>query len=607
MTRTVHPFSTDSRPERAASFYLGPVDRAALVCVHRAQEPASGLGVVLVPPFGLEDAFSYRSRRAWAQRIAADGHVALRLDLPGSADSAGGPRDSDRLGAWMAAVTDAVAHLRTAQGCTRVAVIGIGLGGFVAGRAVAEGLQVDGLVLWAVPARGRAYVRELRAFARLEGSYVLDEPQPEADDAALAVGGYVLSEQTVAELEAAAIADLPREPVQDLPVLLLGRDTISVDGRLKDAFHDAGAQVEAEPGPGYSTMMAEPHLAQPPIGVFSRVGDWLDRLPGRPVAAAAAATLAPVPASPTLTLPVEGGTITERPLEVAQPFGALAGVLTEPAGPPAATAVLLNVGAQRRIGPNRMWVECARRWAARGVATLRLDIAGVGDADNDGAEWVDIQDFDVHVPEFVEQVQAALDALQERGLPARFIIGGVCSGAYWAFQESLRDDRVAALLLINPSALVRTPWLEASRQARRARKVRQARIRQRIVRRQIPLRELMRVARAVVSYPLIKAARQVGHDPNDRALDGLRQSGTDVLLLFTPDEPVYGELRRDGQLERLDRWPNVTIRELPGRGWAHTLQPITLQRHVNRALDAAVAAQAAGPDAPAPHPDHAAA
>jgi alpha/beta superfamily hydrolase len=30
-----------------------------------------------------------------------------------------------------------------------------------------------------------------------------------------------------------------------------------------------------------------------------------------------------------------------------------------------------------------MWVEASRRWAALGVATLRIDLEGIGDADGD--------------------------------------------------------------------------------------------------------------------------------------------------------------------------------------------------------------------------------
>ena len=36
----------------------------------------------------------------------------------------------------------------------------------------------------------------------------------------------------------------------------------------------------------------------------------------------------------------------------------------------------------------------------------------------------------------------------------RFMLGGLCSGAYWSFHAALLDERVPAVLLLNPRALV---------------------------------------------------------------------------------------------------------------------------------------------------------
>ena len=46
--------------------------------------------------------------------------------------------------------------LRAASRSSRVAVIGIGLGGLLAIEATRSGAPIDDLVLWAVPAGGRA-------------------------------------------------------------------------------------------------------------------------------------------------------------------------------------------------------------------------------------------------------------------------------------------------------------------------------------------------------------------------------------------------------------------------------------------------------------------
>ena len=63
--------------------YLDVRDEPVLCFLH----PAAGEtlpAVLLCPPFGREDAASYRSRREWADSLAAAGMPALRFDFPGT-------------------------------------------------------------------------------------------------------------------------------------------------------------------------------------------------------------------------------------------------------------------------------------------------------------------------------------------------------------------------------------------------------------------------------------------------------------------------------------------------------------------------------------------
>ena len=219
---------------------------------------------------------STRPRRTWARHLAAEGHAVLRIDFAGTGDSAGSPRDPDRLGAWVGSVRDAVAWLRTTGGCTRVVIVGIGLGGLVAGEALRRGVTVDGVALWAVHAQGRRYLRELKTFGRMEASasYELSEAALDAvPEGALVVAGYLLTAETLAAIEAVRLDDLPE--LHDLPTLLLGRDAMAADARLVAGFGNAGAAVTSLPGEGYAAMMLEPHLSQAPTAVFEEVDRWL--------------------------------------------------------------------------------------------------------------------------------------------------------------------------------------------------------------------------------------------------------------------------------------------------------------------------------------------
>src|SRR5689334_5733310 len=81
--------------------YLATVPDPVFGFFHPAADGAGGeTAVLLCPPFGWDDVASYRTRLIWSERRAAYGHPTLRIDLPGAGDSAGSPRDPDRMGAW---------------------------------------------------------------------------------------------------------------------------------------------------------------------------------------------------------------------------------------------------------------------------------------------------------------------------------------------------------------------------------------------------------------------------------------------------------------------------------------------------------------------------
>jgi pimeloyl-ACP methyl ester carboxylesterase len=114
------------------------------------------LGLLIVPPFGWEDACSYRPLRVFGQALAEDGIPVLRYDLPATGDSSGTPREEALLAAWIQSVADAAEELRRSSGVERVAVLGIRLGAILALSAAARGARIDDLILWGASSTGRA-------------------------------------------------------------------------------------------------------------------------------------------------------------------------------------------------------------------------------------------------------------------------------------------------------------------------------------------------------------------------------------------------------------------------------------------------------------------
>jgi len=221
-------------PPAARSIWLRASPDAVFGTFHDAASgPDSATAVLIVGPWGWDEITSYASRRAWAERLAADGHPTLRIDLPGIGDSAGTPSDPARLDAWTSAIGAAAAWLAARPGVDRVALIGLGLGGLVAGKAIADGAPVDDLVLWAAPSRGRAFLREQRAFAALQSDrYSLSgEPEPTVlPDGWLEVGGFVLAAETIAAIAPLELDQLPHGRLQR--ALLLQREGLARDAAL---------------------------------------------------------------------------------------------------------------------------------------------------------------------------------------------------------------------------------------------------------------------------------------------------------------------------------------------------------------------------------------
>lgn len=603
--------------ERVQALYIQTGGGATFSLFHPASKPSRERAVLICPPFGWEDMCSYRGRREWAEQLALAGYPTLRIDLPGTGDSEGGPRDPARLQAWTDAVRGAASWLRQGSDASTVVAIGLGLGGMIACRAACGSTEIDELVLWSVPARGRTLVRQLRAFAAMEVANLLgaDETAPQGaadtEEGALVANGYLMSAETVRALEALDLGQKRSGPAGALRrVLLLGRDGLKPDPLLGEALRDS-AEVTVGDGRGYGAMMVEPQDSRAPTDVFARVEKWLgEGAVARPPVNGAAgeapskdARKARVQSSGELLL---GGArdVRERPIHIDTPAGQLFGVLAEPlAERSELCAVLLNAGPQRRIGPNRMWVEIARRWAAHGVPTLRLDVEAIGDSDGDAAALVRVASL--YTPAYVQQVSAVLDTLTELALPQRFVLLGLCSGAYWSAHTALQDSRVSGVILLNPRALI---WDEYVHAVRRTRELRERLLRastwRKVLTGQItPARHLetgRALAQRAVSFPLRARRRFAAAEGGEQAggqaslenlFEELAARRQRALLVFTGSEPLYAEITEKGLLGPLQGWSNLDLQILGSSADTHTLTPLWLQRQVHAVADSALEAE----------------
>jgi len=522
-------------------------------CFGWLHQAAGDCGVLLCPAIGHEARSVHRPWRMLADTLAAGGYPTLRFDYPGTADSwvdANAVGD-DGLAPWRAGIAAAADWLRREAGVRRIALCGLRLGAALAAEA---SVGAERLALLAPVVSGRLYLRELRALGRVAAGMA---DRTDASDT-LEAGGVLLSPGQIRDIGQIDLRRLGAMPAPDVLILdsAGARPVQELAGRLRDL----DAEVRLDGFPGYDMLMRDSHLNAPPREAYGRVLAWLDeRPPGRP-----ARTAAPGPA----VLHPPGA--VERPCR----FGEgerLFGMLCEPAGPVRGEIAVIigNTGGDPHYGLGDLSVALARRLAGAGVASLRMDYAGLGDSLN-GPEDAQPHLFDTpRLPD----LQAAMAVLEGAGY-RRFVAAGICSGAYHALHAALADERVVGLYLVN---LPKYRWRfgdEADVVQRRAMRsthaylqgLKQPDIWRRMLRREIHAGRITALlARRLLRRLALRAGGSMAARFPRQALTALSRRGVRTAIVHGLDDPGLDELEAHfGRLgRRLAALPHVGVTIVP--------------------------------------------
>jgi len=594
-------------PSGAAPIVFGSPERPLFGLLHGPEGvERAHLGVVLCNPLGYEWMCAHRTYRHMAERLAAAGMAALRFDYDGTGDSAGDLDDPGRVRAWLDSIHMAIGELRARTGVRSVALFGVRFAATLAALAASESKNVDALVLWAPSATGHSYVRELRAFRMIKDA---PSASPDSTRDGEEIAGYAFDRETLAELGAVDLFSI-RTRIADR-ILIVERDDLpGREGKLARHLEAAGPLVRVVAKPGYAQMMRDPQDTIVPFPTLDVMVKWLQdpQSDAGPVAssrpafarleapATAPKSVRPEPATHALTTFARSSDV--RVQEVAVHFGEgqrLFGIVTEPCERPVRAdrpAILfLNVGANHHVGPNRMYVVLARRLAAQGYRCLRFDVGGLGDSlIAPGAP-----ENRLYSKDSVGDVVSAMSFISAERAVDRFVLIGLCSGAYLAFHTAIEDPRVRGQILINPQTF---EWKEGDSLELSTRKsflstrfylrgLRDTQVWMRLAKGDINVRGITGVlldrlrARASADAKAWAARLRGNAAPQsevEQAFRGLGRRGTESLLVFSFNDGgldmIEKHLGMGGRRMRRNGKFNLEIVE----GADHTFTPIPSQR-----------------------------
>lgn len=456
------PFEPTSRAPAESGvepLYFPSGDRGLFGWIHW---PAGGVtsrfGLLICKPFGFEAVCSYLSQRAFAEAVAKLGIPVMRFDYSGTGDSVDLDPDANQIDIWRRDVVAACEELRRRTGVARLCLLGFRLGAALAAMAAPDCAQGGAIAAIAPVVSGRRYFRELRTFelaaARQDNPAAGGEPAAATQvpgAASMEVSGFPLAAESIAALRKVELTELAQSPLSE--ALIIDRSDLPAARTWSERLGSQGVRVRYVSMPGFvEMMMRPPDLTVTPSAMIDEVCGWLERLERQSQdESIGSRRLSPSPwserASRSLRLTSEDGpAVCEQPVLLAG-APALFGIVTEPVQEEKRRrgVILINSGGDYHIGPRRMYVSLARRWARNGYVVLRMDLAGLGDS----VRHADRPGNEIYPPSAIDDIRAGVSLLRDRYGVRELTLGGLCTGAYHSLQAAMQELPVDRLLLVN--------------------------------------------------------------------------------------------------------------------------------------------------------------
>ena len=394
---------------------------------------------IICPPLGHDYMSTYRTLRVLADSLAEKQIACIRLDYANNGNSSDLLSVKASVSDYVENIVDVYNFLRSQHPKTNIHCIGLGLGGTFAFLA-AQKVAFSSLTLWEPCLRGKRFIRELKAL-----SGMLSNPTDRNQD--IEAVGLHLTARFEEELMKTDLREINSLAVEN--ILWLYRDEVKNDASFFENLKKISDSSEAYGFSGYSEMTDIPTDTIIPKDTISKITSYIQEHCYKKQC--------------TDELSVDQANwvdkksftkfeseLYEESLHMFGPAQSLFGVLCKPSKPGANDSplvVFLNCGSEHNVGPHRTYTNYARKLAALGVSSLRIDIEGIGDSVSSGRN----EDNFSYSPVVLEDITYALEYAKELGFE-HFALTGICAGAYHSFKAmaDLPQFDIQKAILINP-------------------------------------------------------------------------------------------------------------------------------------------------------------
>jgi pimeloyl-ACP methyl ester carboxylesterase len=298
--------------------------------------------------------------------------------------------------------------------------------------------RIDGLVLLNPVISGRKYARELVAFAGMKNASIDSSGHTVTSE----VVGYALTDETKHDLSKIDLKE-PGSCRVNRCLLIARSDLPGGETNLAKVLEADGVTTQVIEHQEFAAMLSDDaYDSKVPDELWTKVLDWACEAYPEVTVETSPLNRA---ASNETKFTINNTEIIERVL-VLNGVTAILTFQANQSDTELPTILISNTGANHRVGNHRLCVSMARTWCARGFRVIRYDRPGTGDSQTQPGG----RENDIYSSSGISALQSLMDFCRDDHDATRFILAGLCSGAYFSYQTAIIDERVKGLLMINP-------------------------------------------------------------------------------------------------------------------------------------------------------------